>query len=644
MSYNTRKHPKPSKKAKATKPKPTRKPSRTKKQKSSESSSRYTQESDSGSEPHSPQPSHLPPLSDIPITDDANINPDLDDLQLTIPPSQDHNARWFFCTLNNYGDRNLIIESLKSDYSLAYWLVGFEVGSEEHTPHCHIIIKPHNPCKWSTIKNKWPDANIQCGKHFLAAIAYVKKDGDWVRSADGELFETEKQQGRRSDLLQVAASIREYGFIEAAVKHPTATIKYFSGMRCYAAAYSEQLVKPKPKVYWLYGASGNGKTQWGITMAIAKGMGYYINGNCSNWFDGYDPALHKMVILDDVRNAPDQWPLARLLLYTDTIPIKAPVKGGFVNWIPHYIVITSVHHPKHSSMYGACADEDYIQVARRITYIKCMYERFHFFNANVHVVRTQPHQMEIVYKWTPIFNHDNITPDLEDLDNIQAQELSIQEQTFRISNKPFTTTNLEDDDDDEDEIVLNPLQKPPMAQTTNLKISKSTNFNVPPESRHYRVATITEAEDNHYREREVKDIQDYYIDQGKYGKQEAKTTGAKRALLYSEPELARGREASAASSNLLGESFWKDAEQRSLKTATDSAAHKQLINEESYDFPDWREDEDKINLGECAFPIREICRKQKFKTYGELRTFIRKQQQSWQEEEEYLQSQGAKLD
>lgn len=58
------------------------------------------------------------------------------------------------------------------------------------------------------------------------------------------------------------------------------------------------------------------------------------------WFDGY--LNQPIVIVDDFRG---EYPLPLLLKLLDRYPMQVPIKGGFVNWCPKKVYITSNIRP-----------------------------------------------------------------------------------------------------------------------------------------------------------------------------------------------------------------------------------------------------------------------------------------------------------
>lgn len=90
----------------------------------------------------------------------------------------------------------------------------------------------------------------------------------------------------------------------------------------------------------LYGSTGTGKTRYVHQQAhlfyeddiwIYPGQG---------WFDGYQG--QQVVVFDDFYG---DMPFGTLLKVLDRYKLDVPVKGGFTNWNPTRIYITSNVHP-----------------------------------------------------------------------------------------------------------------------------------------------------------------------------------------------------------------------------------------------------------------------------------------------------------
>lgn len=104
---------------------------------------------------------------------------------------------------------------------------------------------------------------------------------------------------------------------------------------------SKTSVKPIPKVIWLAGPTGCGKTRAAFEESMARGTVWSSPSSTLQWFDGYD--AHTTAIFDDFRASGVNF--AYLLRVLDRHPMMVPVKGGYVNWIPSYIYITCPRMP-----------------------------------------------------------------------------------------------------------------------------------------------------------------------------------------------------------------------------------------------------------------------------------------------------------
>jgi len=114
----------------------------------------------------------------------------------------------------------------------------------------------------------------------------------------------------------------------------------------------------KPHVTWLWGPSGTGKSYHAHYVLLAD-VDTYVKSGTTKWWDGYDG--HEGVILDDFRDS--WWCLTETLTLLDRYPKRVEVKGGFRQFKPKHIVITSIHPPW---MMYRLADEDAHQLPRRI--------------------------------------------------------------------------------------------------------------------------------------------------------------------------------------------------------------------------------------------------------------------------------------
>lgn len=146
-------------------------------------------------------------------------------------------------------------------------------------------------------------------------------------------------------------------------------VKFYKGLTVYRGLVREPRVLP-PKVYWLYGKTGTGKTRTAMAMGDRYGdraNDIWISSGPLRWFDGYDG--QSVVIFDDFR-AKHVSSFAFLLRLLDRYPTRVEFKGGFTDWAPKIIIITSSYSPDECfSVRNVHQPEDMAQLHRRISTI-----------------------------------------------------------------------------------------------------------------------------------------------------------------------------------------------------------------------------------------------------------------------------------
>lgn len=258
--------------------------------------------------------------------------------------------RNFVFTLNNYNMED--VNSILTSELFAYVIIGKEVG-EKGTPHLQGYAELKKQTAFNTIKEIWNGMHIEPRRGSqLQAIDYCKKDKDFLEAG------VMKKQGSRSDIHSIKEIVFSGGSIMDIVDESNS----------YQALRAGQLLlsfRPFPKkdypklVHWFHGSTGTGKTRQAIELS---GDNYWISGENLKWFDGY--IGQENVIIDDFRK--DFCTFHYLLRLLDRYPLRVPIKGGFVEWHPLNIYITSCFEP--SLVYNT--REDVGQLLRRIDVIK----------------------------------------------------------------------------------------------------------------------------------------------------------------------------------------------------------------------------------------------------------------------------------
>lgn len=188
------------------------------------------------------------------------------------------------------------------------------------------------------------------------ASDYCKKDGDFVEFGD-----IPSGQGTRTDIQEFNAAIDAGADRDTLREQHTAC--YFKYARV-----ADALVLNREKgrdwvvdvqVFW--GKTGRGKTR--AVFEFIEHSEIYVHPG-SSWFNGYEG--QKVALFDDFNGS--EFKLSYMLKLLDRYPMKVPVKGGFVNWVPKHIFITSNKDPKE--WYANAHEEQRAALFRRFSLIK----------------------------------------------------------------------------------------------------------------------------------------------------------------------------------------------------------------------------------------------------------------------------------
>lgn len=323
--------------------------------------------------PNRPAPrGMLPPQRPVYIRQ-SSLTPSVDDpgvVYITEEEKKKSTWRWWFCTWNNPPAESLVRGRLNSLKGVEFWVAAMETAPTTGTRHLHFVVRFTQPRHWGAVQKELHGINMQKCKDINRCIAYVKKDKlddqIWYMEGCGPQDEGH-QQGKRNDLKRFAEVIREVGFTASAQHCPEQMIKYHAGGKAYFNALSDKLERPKPQVQWLYGETGSGKSNWVESECIKRGIPLFICNYNGKWWDGYDPILHKAVLIDDARQ--DTWSFTYMLKLLDTYKVQVETKGGWANLIPEYMFVTTPLHPV-LEYGGGRTDADYAQLSRRITRCK----------------------------------------------------------------------------------------------------------------------------------------------------------------------------------------------------------------------------------------------------------------------------------
>lgn len=269
------------------------------------------------------------------------------------PNSKNQISRIWCFTINNYNDSELSkLEELVADGVAKYCVVGKEVG-ESGTPHLQGTIRFNAPKRFTAVQ-RMLGGHLEVCRNPSASIAYCKKEGDFSE------FGTIPKSGQRTDIETAARFLIERRDLrEFKLQYPGMWVKYPRGFGTLLSLPTRCPGKP-PFVKWLHGPTGTGKTR----QVVESEEDLWISGEDLKWFDGYDG--QRAVLFDDFRA--DFCKFHTLLRYLDRYQISVPVKGGFKEFAPDRIYITSNKHP--ATVYNRDAQEDIKQLLRRIDEIR----------------------------------------------------------------------------------------------------------------------------------------------------------------------------------------------------------------------------------------------------------------------------------
>lgn len=268
---------------------------------------------------------------------------------------------WCF-TLNNYTAQDVEAlaqkgtESLESR-SIFYLVFGREVG-EGGTPHLQGFVAFTKRKTLAYVRNyTLLKSHCEPAKGTPAqATTYCKKDGDYQ-----EFGVCPGGAGRRNDLAKLYELIR--GGADArtiADQFPSQYIRYRrSILDCIAEQAIERNWESDVRVLW--GRTGTGKTRKVFDTHESKDI--YVHPGDS-WFNGYEG--QEVALFDDYNGS--EFKLSYLLKLLDRYKMKVPVKGGYVQWIPKIIYITSNKDPQQ--WYTNALEEHRDAMFRRITTIE----------------------------------------------------------------------------------------------------------------------------------------------------------------------------------------------------------------------------------------------------------------------------------
>jgi hypothetical protein len=266
---------------------------------------------------------------------------------------------WCF-TLNNYTQADVDrLEALFNDGVCTYIVFGEEVGESgtEHLQGYAAFAQRKTLAQAKQLIGARAHLEVTRGSPEQAAD-YCKKD-----DAYHEFGDLPAGKGERSDLRALVDAIRAGRTLsQLEMEFPGHSIRYDAAIRRRVAEH-QPFRTEKPYVHVLWGATGTGKTRYVFDRFDWNDIYVYSGGK---WFDGYHG--QSVALFDDYTGS--EFKLGFFLRLLDRYPMRVEVKGGFVQWAPSKIFITS--NKPVAEWYPNAFEEHREALARRID------ERTHF--------------------------------------------------------------------------------------------------------------------------------------------------------------------------------------------------------------------------------------------------------------------------
>lgn len=271
-----------------------------------------------------------------------------------------------FCfTLNNYLEEQVeALKTLSTSSLIRFMIVGKETA-QTGTKHLQGYLELKKKMTITGLKRflDLETVHLEVSKGTAQQnIDYCSKDQNVVINCGSPLY-----CGKRSDIHDVKEAI------DSGIAYNDLWDSHFKEMVKYHRAFKEYIGlkgrhrEIQTKLFVFYGKTGTGKSLLAKTIGELFFEGDIYHWTGERWFDGY--VGQRMVIMDEFEGAPEQGiGSARFKQLFDHYPTCVPNKGGFFNWDPEVVVITSNVRPEHWFRKEPSIEGLQDQINRRITY------------------------------------------------------------------------------------------------------------------------------------------------------------------------------------------------------------------------------------------------------------------------------------
>lgn len=264
---------------------------------------------------------------------------------------------WCF-TVNNYNNNDILhYRSLVGRGQATYIIFGFETG-QSGTRHLQGYAEFPKRLRLAGARKLLPNAHIEPRRGSASqARDYCSKEG--LYEEEGSM--SNSNQGKRTDLENLKEAIlQKRSLKEISVEHFGSYLKYersIKSMRLMHSLHRNWVCS----VVVYHGPTGSGKTRSVMDNLPTPDHLWTYSGD--GWFDGYDG--QPIVLFDDFSGS--EFKISFLLRLLDRYPMQVRIKGGFTNWCPKEIYITSNLDP--NTWYPNAHNEHVNALFRRFTFV-----------------------------------------------------------------------------------------------------------------------------------------------------------------------------------------------------------------------------------------------------------------------------------
>ena len=248
-------------------------------------------------------------------------------------------SRKWFLTINNPIDHGFDHERIIATANLfrpRYFCMGDEIG-ENNTYHTHVFIHSESPMRFSTVKNRFPTANIK--KALGTAYEnreYIRKEGKWEdtkkseTTVDGTFYEcgdmpTPKEENNPK-MYKLLKDVKD-GLTTTEIIDDSPSFAFkVKDIDILRETYTSAEFKSKFRdieVTYLYGASGTGKTSSIFRNHLPTDICRITDYSSKNGirFDAYHG--QDVLVFEEFNS---QIPIEAMLNYLDIYPLTLPAR------------------------------------------------------------------------------------------------------------------------------------------------------------------------------------------------------------------------------------------------------------------------------------------------------------------------------